>query len=143
MSSGDGESTRADKITSVANDESAVGWEVWNAAVILLVAGVTVGNGTEDAGLDGSRAVLNGAVDESGSLGVTRDQENGVWAAAGSVIEEILHLADSAEVGSSWKEVGGEAGWVVDTLDNDVGGTKGALETLTGWWTDGGTLFAC
>lgn len=143
MSSSDGESARADKITSIANDESAVGWEVWNAAVILLVAGVSVGDGTEDAGLDSSRAVLNGAVDESGTLRVTRDQENGVWAAAGCVVEEILHLADSAKIGSSWKEVGGEAGWVVDTLDDDVGGTEGALETLTGWWTDGGTLFTC
>ena len=143
MSSSDGESARADKITSVANDEGAVGWEVWNAAVILLVAGVTVGNGTENAGLDSRRAVLNSAVDESGSLGVTRNQEDGVWAAAGSVVEEILHLSDSTEIGSSWKEVGGEASWVVDTLDDDVGGTEGALETLTGWWTDGGTLFAC
>ena len=143
MGRSDGESARADKITNVANDESAVGWEVWNAAVILLVAGVSVGDGTEDAGLDCGRAVLNGTVDESGSLGVTRDQDNGCWASSSGVVEEILHLADSTEVGAAWKEVGGKAGWVVDTLDNDVGGTKGALETLTGWWTDGGTLFAC
>lgn len=143
MGNGNGKSAGADKITDVANDLCAVGGEVWNAAVILLIASVTVGNSAKDAGLDSSRAILNGAVDESGSLRVTGDQENGVWAAAGGVVEEIFHLADSAEVGTAWEEVGGEAGWVVDTLDDDVRGTEGALETLTGWWANGGTLFAC
>lgn len=143
MSSGDGQSAVADKITGVANDLCAVSWEVWNAAVILLVASVTVGNSAKDAGLDSSRAILNGAVDKSGSLRVTTDQEDGGWTAAGGVVEKILHLADSGEIGSTWKEVGGEASCVVDTLNGDVGGTKCALETLTGWWTDGGTLVAC
>lgn len=70
MSSSDGEGAGADQVAAVADDEGAVSWVVWNASVVLLVAGVTVGNGTKDAGLDCGRAVLNGAVDESGTLAV-------------------------------------------------------------------------
>ena len=70
VSSSDGKSAGADQVAKVADDESAVAWEVWNLAVILLVAGVTIGDCTEDAGLDCGRAVLNGAVDESGTLAV-------------------------------------------------------------------------
>lgn len=70
MSSSDGKGAGADQVAGVADDKGAVGWEVWNASVVLLVAGVTVGNGTEDAGLDCGRAVLNGAVNKSGTLAV-------------------------------------------------------------------------
>ena len=70
MRNSDGKSARADQIANVANDESAVSWEVWNAPVVLQVLGVTVGLSAENAGLDCSRAVLNGAVNESGSLAV-------------------------------------------------------------------------
>lgn len=68
MRSGDGKSAGADQIASVADDQGAIPWEVWNLAVILLIASVTVGNSTEDAGLDCGRAVFDGAVDESGTL---------------------------------------------------------------------------
>lgn len=75
-----------------------------------------------------------------GDVRVATDEENGSWAAGGGLVEEILHLADSSEIGSAWKEVGGEASWVVDTLNGDVGGTECALEALTGWWTNGASL---
>lgn len=68
MGCGDGESARADEIASVADDLDLLAWEAWDLAVVLLVAGVTVGNDTVDAGLDAVGEILNGSVAKSGTL---------------------------------------------------------------------------
>ncbi len=130
----------ADEISSVADNQSLLTREVWNLSVILLVLGVTVGNNTSNTVLHGVRQVLDGAMAESGSLGVATCQEDGVGTAGGGVVEVVAQLADAAEVGAAWEEVGGKAGWVVDALDGDVSGAEGTLEALTSWWADGGSL---
>lgn len=142
MGWGDGEGAGADKVTAVADDESLLAWEVWDLAVVLLVAGVTVENNTLDAVLDGLGEILNGAMAESGTLGVTSNNDLGVRAAGSGLVEEVLHLADSAEISSTWEEVGGEESWVVNALNSDVVAAESALQALTGWWADGASHVA-
>ncbi len=76
VSSSDGKTAAADQIPNVTDDLQAISWEVWNAAVVLEVLGVAVSDNAEDTGLDCIAEVLDGAVGESGTLGVAAGEED-------------------------------------------------------------------
>lgn len=70
---------------------------------------------------------------------VATGDDDGVGALASDVPNDALHLADTTEVSTSGKEVGGEERGVIDTLDVDLAGEL-ALEVVGDGGADHGTL---
>jgi len=117
MSWQDRQCANTNQISWGADDHCFGGREVRNLCIILLLLGVAKGDDASDFGHRGCRHVFDGAVDDSGSLGVAYDGHGGIGTFGCDGVDHILHSLDSHRVGTAGEEVCGETCCVVDALN--------------------------
>ena len=141
MCRSDSQSSIADKVARVTDDQCSICGVASNASAFLKVPCVAKEHHTGDLLLHGVGATLNCSMVDRSTLAVATRDDDGVWATARCLSEEIMQRRDACGISIAGQEVGAQSCCIVHTLDSNATVPELLLQGYSKGLSDDAALF--